>query len=78
MRAGWCCYREPGIGKSRITQALQADIATEPHTRLRYQCSPYYSNTAFYPVIEQLERAAGYERDDAPDTKLDMLEALLR
>jgi predicted ATPase len=69
---------EPGIGKSRITQALQAQIAAESHTRLRYQCSPYYTNTAFYPIIDQLERAAGYVRDATPDSKLDLLEALLR
>jgi class 3 adenylate cyclase len=69
---------EPGIGKSRITQALQAQIAAEPHTRLRYQCSPYYTNTAFYPIIDQLERAAGYVRDATPESKLDLLEALLR
>ena len=50
---------EPGIGKSRITQVLRERLASEPHTRLRYQCSPYYSNTAFYPVIDQLERVAG-------------------
>jgi class 3 adenylate cyclase len=68
---------EPGIGKSRITQALRQRIAGEPHTRLRYQCSPYYANTAFYPVIEQIERAAGFERNDGADAKLEKLEALL-
>ena len=48
-----------------------------PIPRLRYQCSPYYSNTAFYPIIEQLERAAGFAHDDAPASRLDKLEALL-
>jgi hypothetical protein len=69
---------EPGIGKSRITQVFRELIASEPHTRLRYQCSPYYSNTAFYPITDQLERAAGYARDASQDTKLDKLEALLK
>jgi class 3 adenylate cyclase/predicted ATPase len=68
---------DPGIGKSRITQALRERLANQPHTRLRYQCSPYYTNTAFYPVVDQLERAAGFARDDPPESRLDKLEALL-
>ncbi len=69
---------EPGIGKSRITQVLRERVADEPHIRLRYQCSPYYTNSALYPVIEQLERAAGFARDDSAAAKLDKLERLLR
>ena len=69
---------EAGIGKSRITQVLRERLAGEPHVRLRYQCSPYYTNTAFYPVIDQFERAAGFARDDAPETRLDKLEVLLK
>ncbi len=65
---------EPGIGKSRITQALRERVADEPHTRLRYQCSPYHTNSALHPVIEQIERAAGFSRDDSPDEKLDKME----
>ena len=68
---------EPGIGKSRITQVLRERLASESPTRLRYQCSPYYTNTAFYPIIDQLERAAEFVRDDAPESRLDKLEALL-
>ncbi len=68
---------EPGIGKSRLTAALSERIGTEPHTRLRYFCSPHHQNSALYPVIVQLERAAGFERDDGPAAKLDKLEALL-
>ena len=68
---------EPGIGKSRITQVLRERLASEPLTRLRYQCSPYYTNTAFYPIIDQLERAAGFVRDDAHASRLDKLEAVL-
>ncbi len=68
---------EPGIGKSRITQALRERVADEPHTRLRYQCSPYHTNSALHPVIEQLERAAGFAREDTPDQKLDKLEPLI-
>ncbi len=68
---------EAGIGKSRITQALRQRLADEPHTRLRYFCSPYHVNSALYPVIAQLQRAAGFQQDDPPEDKLDKLEALL-
>jgi class 3 adenylate cyclase/predicted ATPase len=68
---------EPGIGKSRLTAALSEHIETEPHARLRYFCSPHHQDSALYPVIGQLERAAGFTRDDEPETKLDKLETLL-
>jgi class 3 adenylate cyclase/tetratricopeptide (TPR) repeat protein len=68
---------EPGIGKSRVTQVLRERLEGEPHVRLRYQCSPFYTNSAFYPIIGQLERAAGFARDDTAETKLDKLETLL-
>ena len=68
---------EPGIGKSRLTAALQQRIEAEPHTRLRYFCSPHHQDSALHPFIGQLERAAGLARDDATATKLDKLEALL-
>jgi len=68
---------EPGIGKSRLTAALSQRIETEPHTRLRYFCSPHHQDSALYPFIGQLERAAGFTRDDAATMKLDKLEALL-
>ena len=68
---------EPGIGKSRMVSALQERIGAQPHTQLRYQCSPYHTNSALYPVIGQLERAALIQPDDSPNEKLDKLEALL-
>jgi predicted ATPase len=68
---------EPGIGKSRLTAALSQRIETEPHTRIRYFCSPHHQDSALYPFIGQLERAAGFTRDDTATTKLDKLEALL-
>ena len=68
---------EPGIGKSRLTAALSQRIETEPHTRLRYFCSPHHQESALYPFIGQLERAAGFSRDDTATTGLDKLEALL-
>src|SRR5512133_1925903 len=68
---------EPGIGKSRLTAALSAHIEREPHTRLRYFSSPHHQDSALYPFIAQLERAAGFEREDTPAVRLDKLEALL-
>ena len=66
---------EPGIGKSRLTAALSEHIGSEPHTRLGYFCSPHHQDSAFYPFIAQLERAAGYARDDTVDAKLSKLRA---
>jgi class 3 adenylate cyclase len=68
---------EPGIGKSRLTAALLERFAAEPHTRLRYFCSPQHTDSALYPIITQMERAAGFTRDDNTHAKLDKLDALL-
>ena len=68
---------EPGIGKSRLTAALLERLATEPHTRLRYFCSPQHTDSALYPIISQMERAAGFAHDDTAQAKLDKLDALL-
>src|SRR5262249_36245144 len=68
---------EAGIGKSRLTAALLKYLATEPHTRLRYFCSPQHTDSAFYPIIGQMERAVGFAHDDTPQARLDKLDALL-
>ena len=68
---------EAGIGKSRLTAALLERLAAEPHTRLRYFCSPQHTDSAFYPIIGQMERAAGLAHDDKPQAKLDKLDAVL-
>ena len=68
---------EPGIGKSRLTAALLQRLADEPHTRLRYFCSPQHTDSAFYPIIGQMERAAGLGHDETFQAKLDKLDALL-
>jgi class 3 adenylate cyclase/tetratricopeptide (TPR) repeat protein len=68
---------EPGIGKSRLTVALSEHIEAEPHSRLRYFCSPYHQDSALYPFIAQLERAAGFAGDDTVEGKLGKLRALL-
>ena len=68
---------EPGIGKSRLTAALLERLAPEPHTRLRYFCSPQHTDSTLYPIINQMERAAGFAHDETAQTKLYKLDALL-
>jgi len=68
---------EPGIGKSRIAQTVLERIGDEPYTRMRYFCSPHQQDSALYPIIAQLERAAGFRREDTVEQRLDKLEAVL-
>jgi predicted ATPase len=68
---------EPGVGKSRLAEALAERIADEPHVRLRYFCSPHHQDSALYPVIAQMERAAGFAHTDAPMARLAKLQSLL-
>jgi predicted ATPase len=67
---------EAGIGKSRLSAALMEELAAEPHTRLRYFCSQQ-TDSAFYPIVGQFERAARFAVGDTPQTKLEKLDALL-
>jgi class 3 adenylate cyclase/tetratricopeptide (TPR) repeat protein len=68
---------EAGIGKSRLSAALSRRIQSDPHIRLRYFCSPHHQDSALYPVIVQLERAAGLAPDDTVEENLGKLRALL-
>src|ERR1700730_7687050 len=68
---------EAGIGKSRLIVALLERLATEPHVRLRHFCSPEHTDSALYPIIGQMERAAGFAQDDTPQARLDKLDAVL-
>ena len=68
---------EPGIGKSRLAQAMLEEPAGEPYTRLRYFCSPHHQASALHPFITQIEYAAGFSREDMPEARLAKLEALL-
>ena len=68
---------EPGIGKSRLTVALEEQLQTEQYTPLRYFCSPLHTDSTLYPFISQLERAAGFNRNDTMEAKLDKLSSLL-
>ena len=68
---------EPGIGKSRLAEAFRESLEYEPHTLLRYFCSPHHQDSALFPFIGQLERTAGFERDDTPSVRLEKLEAFV-
>ena len=68
---------EPGIGKSRLTQVVRERLKGEPHISLRYQCSPFRVNSALYPIIEHLEFAAGFAREDTVEQKLNKLDSML-
>lgn len=69
---------EAGIGKSRMVQNFRSEFGDESHFNLYYQCSPYHANSAFYPVIQRLQRAAGFSSEDNGEAKLHKLEKLLR
>jgi class 3 adenylate cyclase len=68
---------EPGIGKSRILNALRERLEAEGVRALRFQCSPYYVNSAFWPIIDNFERTLQFSRPETTDAKLDKLEALI-
>ena len=67
---------EPGIGKSRLIEALQEALIAEPHARVYLQCSPYHSDSALYPVIQHLGRAAGFAATDLPSVRTEKLNVL--
>ncbi|UCH48672.1 MAG: AAA family ATPase [Betaproteobacteria bacterium] len=68
---------EPGIGKSRILNALRERLQDEGATPMRFQCSPYHANSAFWPCIDNFERTLEFTRDESVESKLDKLEALI-
>jgi class 3 adenylate cyclase len=68
---------ESGIGKSRLTVALEEQLQKEQYIPLRFFCSPLHIDSTLYPFISQLERAAGFERNDTTEAKLDKLSSLL-
>src|SRR6516165_2256182 len=68
---------EAGIGKSRLAAQLATEVANEPHTRLRYQCSPYHRDSVLHPFVVALGRAAHLASEDPAETQLDKLEAIL-
>jgi class 3 adenylate cyclase/tetratricopeptide (TPR) repeat protein len=68
---------EPGIGKSRVLSTLRERLEDQGVGTLRFQCSPYHVNSAYYPTIDNFERVLKFGRDESPESKLDKLEALI-
>jgi class 3 adenylate cyclase/tetratricopeptide (TPR) repeat protein len=68
---------EPGIGKSRILGALRQRLEAQGVQALRFQCSPYHVNSAFWPIIDNFELTLKFTREETADAKLDKLEALV-
>ncbi len=68
---------EPGIGKSRLTQTLTDQVSSEGSLALETRCSPYHQNSAFYPLIDAIQRALLFQRDDTVMAKVDKLERML-
>jgi predicted ATPase len=68
---------EGGIGKSRLVQALQEGMANDGYTRMTFRCAPYYTHSAFYPVIDHIERLLQFSWGDSAEAKLDKLERVL-
>ena len=78
MKARWCCSpARQASGNRGSRPRFWSAIAAEPHTRLRYFCSPQHTDSALHPIIGQMERAAGLAYDDKPQAKLDKLDAVL-
>jgi len=67
---------EAGLGKSRLTVALEERLAIESYFRLRYFCSPHHQDSTLFPFVDQLGQAAGFGRDDTPASKIEKLQAL--
>jgi class 3 adenylate cyclase len=69
---------EAGIGKSRLVQVMKEQIAREGYTKIEYHCSPYYQNSAFYPIIHHLQRVFKFSKEDTPQEKLSKLERFFK
>ena len=77
-KARWCCSPARQVSANRGSRPRFWNASpAKPHTRLRYFCSPQHTDSAFYPIIGQMERAAGLAHDDKPQAKLDKLDAVL-
>ena len=68
---------EAGIGKSRTVSALRERLQNEPSQTDLFQCSPFFVNSAFYPIRAAFERALHFGRDDDAEARLDKLEAVV-
>lgn len=68
---------EAGIGKSRLVEEFTEKLGSSPHAVIRLQCSPYHSNSALFPLVQNLSRTAAFRPEDHNDQRLDKLEHML-
>jgi len=68
---------EAGIGKSRLAQTLGEQALTEGAMRIEFRCSPYHQNSAFYPIIDHLQRLLKFQREEPAEAKVDKLARML-
>jgi class 3 adenylate cyclase/tetratricopeptide (TPR) repeat protein len=63
----------PGIGKSRLLEAMVAEVVTDESRHVALQCSAYQSNSVLFPVRRYIERSAGIAPADEATVRLDKL-----
>jgi TOMM system kinase/cyclase fusion protein len=68
---------EPGIGKSRLARELEEKIGNEARTWLESRCTPDSANSAFYPIVDLLDRLINPRREVKLEDRAEKLEALL-
>ena len=68
---------EAGIGKSRLVQVLRDHSHNEPHLSILCRCSPFYQNSALYPIIDRMQQVLQFNKDDSADAKLTKLKQSL-
>src|SRR5262249_26416972 len=68
---------EAGIGKSRLVQELKEQVSREGAICLAFRCSPYYQNSASYPILEHLRWLLQFEHEDSAQIKLSKLQKTL-
>ena len=61
---------EAGLGKSSLVEGLRTHVHQEGYPRITFRCSPYTENSALHPVVEQVQRMLGWQREDSVETKL--------
>jgi class 3 adenylate cyclase/tetratricopeptide (TPR) repeat protein len=68
---------EPGIGKSRILNALREQLEEEGIRSIRFQCSPFHTNSAFHPISACIERALEFAQDESAASRLNKIRTLV-
>ncbi|WP_170337375.1 AAA family ATPase [Ruegeria arenilitoris] len=69
---------EPGIGKSRLLEAMREEFGETDYARITISCSPHHTTSPFYPLIVHLEHVLRFAREDGANGKLAKLEGALR